>query len=177
MSFTLIQTVTLGSAQASIDFQNIPQDATDLVVKLSTRSTGTGGGTVDIRLNVNNGGAGVNVTNRLLYGTGSGSGISVANSTAEAGFANNAGATSNTFASNEIYFPNYTSSSAKSFSLDSVQETNATGASQMILAGLWNSTRAINRLTFTMLSSNFDAGSSATLYKITAGSSGGVVVS
>jgi hypothetical protein len=172
----IIQHTELSSSQSSITFSSIPQTYTDLVIKLSTRSTSTGGGTVDIRININGGGSGNNITNRLLYGTGS-SVASVTNSTAEAGFANNAGATANTFASNEIYFPNYTSNVAKSFSLESVQETNATGASQMILAGLWNSTSAITSITFTMLSSNFDTYTSATLYGILKGSSGGVTVS
>ena len=176
MSMTLIQHIELGSNQASITFNSIPQTFTDLLVKISARSTSSGGGTVDIRLNINGGGAGNNLTNRVLFGTGS-SALSVSNTTAEAGFANNAANTASTFASNDIYFANYRSSAAKSYSLESAQETNAVGASQMILAGLWNSTSAITSISFSMLASDLAAGTSATLYGITSGSSGGVTVS
>jgi hypothetical protein len=55
--------------------------------------------------------------------------------------------TSNTFSSHAIYIPNYRTSTAKSYSVETVTENNATTAYQYIVAGLWNSTAAITQIT------------------------------
>jgi hypothetical protein len=85
-------------------------------------------------------------------------------------------ATSNTFGSMQVYLPNYTSSSAKSASTDSVSENNDTRAIQEINAFLWNDTAAITSLKIDA-PSNLMAGSTISLYKITKGSDGLVTVS
>jgi hypothetical protein len=74
-----------------------------------------------------------------------------------------------TFANNEIYIPNYTSSNFKSVSIDSVSEANQAGAVyQDMVAGLWSTTSAITSITLTSLSTgnNFVQYSTATLYGI-----------
>jgi hypothetical protein len=87
--------------------------------------------------------------------------------------------TASTFGNFQVYIPNYTSTGAKSFSVDIVQEDNQAGAFMNIAAGLTNSTAAITTISFNDQANigDFVIGSSATLYGITAGSSGGVVVS
>ena len=89
--------------------------------------------------------------------------------------------TSNTFSSGAMYVPNYRSGTSKSVSIDSVSESNATGTFDWwvnIGANLWADNAAITKITITPSGGhNFVQHSSASLYGITAGSSGGVVVS
>lgn len=177
MSMTLIQHIELGSAQASITFSSIPATFTDLVVVTCLRGNQFGG----ITLNSNNS----NTSMRVLWGTGSS--VSSASYTS---FTYNiwqtvakSGSTASTFGNANIYIPNYLSSAAKSISIDSVSENNGTAAEQIISAALWNNTAAITSIALTSLDANLNANgtfaqySSATLYGITAGSSGGVTIS
>ena len=171
MSMTLIQHTELASAQAEITFSSIPATFTDLLVVFSTRSTFR----QDTSVKFN--GSTANFSDRYLIGTGSSvfSGTSPANFL---GVLNGSGQTANTFASGQLYIPNYRTSAFKSWSVDSVGENNATEAYQNIIAGLWSVTDAITSVTIYQTNGdNLGQYSSATLYGITAGSSGGVVVS
>jgi hypothetical protein len=175
MTMTLIETKTLGTAAASIEFTSIPQDGTDLVIATSLRHTGNGFDNVAsavIRFN----GSSTNFNFRSLFGTGNG-GVASGNAAAGfIGFEPTATATSNTFGNTQIYVPNYTGSTNKSFSVDNVAENN--GLTYMsILALLWSNTSAITSLSINSDATSFAIGSSVSLYKITKGSSGGVVVS
>jgi len=76
-----------------------------------------------------------------------------------------------------IYIPNYTSSNAKSASIDGVSENNATASYQTIDAFLWNDTSAITSITLTLSGGNFAQYSSASLYGVTAGNDGITTVS
>ncbi len=177
MTYTLIAHTELGSAQSSISFSSIPATFTDLLLVTSLRGVDYGG----ITLNSNNS----NTSMRVLWGTGS-----TAFSTGYTSFTYNiwqtvakSGSTASTFGSGNIYIPNYRSSVAKSISIESVSENNATAAEQIISAALWNNTAVVTSITLTSLDGNLNASgnfaqySSATLYGITSGSSGGVVVS
>jgi hypothetical protein len=176
MTMTLIETKTLGTAQAAIEFTSIPQDATDLCVMASLRTT-TSGDEQNGTLTFNDSTSGY--SEKMLVGYGdsrtsvsqSGSGISWAL------IATGNSQTSNTFSNSAAYIPNYTSSAAKSVSGDAVSENNATAAQMRIDAALWNNTAAITKVSVTCGSGNFSIGSTISLYKITKGSSGGVVVS
>ena len=170
----LIETKTLAVDTASISFTSIPQDGTDLFVFLSLRSTPTADPAGSYYIIAINGG-GTSTSTRYLQGTGS----SVASATLAnlAGIASANSGTSNTFANDSVYIPNYTSSNAKSYSVDSVTENNATGAYQILVAGLWNVTSAITSLAFTTSAGNFMIGSTVSLYKITKGSDGIVTTS
>ncbi len=155
----LVQTVTVGSGgAATVAFTSIPQDATDLVVKTSLRNTANNaGGTIAF----NTGGT---YTRRRLLGNGS----AVSSDTAGVDYQSNTSvSTANTFSNSAIYIPNYTESTQKSYSVDSVNENNATLANQSIIAGLWNQTAAITDITLTPGSGNFAEGSVVSLYKIT----------
>ena len=176
MTMKLLETVTVGSGgAASITFSNIPQDGfTDLVLLLSLRSSGNEGNTT-LLFNGNSS----NYSSRLLEGNGSG--VSSSSSTTAglrfAGRTNPSTYTSNTFANNIVYIPNYRAAVAKSVSVDSVQENNATEAFQTIVAGLWNNTAAITSIEIGNFGSGYAQHSTASLYGVTAGSDGIVTVS
>jgi hypothetical protein len=169
----LIQTVTVGSGgAAAIEFNSIAATFTDLKLVVSVRSAGA---TQNMGIKIN--GSTANFSSRALFGDGS-------TATSSTSFPNWIGVssgtnqTANTFSSHEVYFPNYTSSNNKSFSIDAVNETNGTEAYQTITASLWSQTAAISSLeVYQLQSANLAQFSSASLYGITAGSSGGVVVS
>lgn len=173
-AWTVIAHTEVGSGGAgSILFSSIPATYDDLVVVLSTRTSNTAIAEV---INILFNGSSANITARLLYGIGST--VTSGTSTSNAAFTNGNDTTASTHGSAMIYFPNYKGSTNKSFSSDSVSENNATTAYQLILAGLWSQTAAITSLEFDPGSSaNFAQYSSATLYGVTKGSSGGVTVS
>jgi hypothetical protein len=173
----LIESKTLGTAQAAIEFTSIPQDGTDLLLVTSLRSVdGSNGDYGFASFNSST----ANFSARYLFGTGSaafsnagpgGSGRMIAHSMA-------ANDTANTFANSACYIPNYSGATAKSFSVDAVRESNATGTEMGIVAGLWNNTAAITSITISSFSTaNWAAGCIASLYKITKGSDGIVTTS
>jgi hypothetical protein len=172
----LIETKTLGAAAASIEFTSIPQDGTDLVLLISVRTArSTLSDFVDLRFNGDNTDA--NYSSRVLFGSGSAASSFTENS--YIGDVNGNTSTANTFASISVYIPNYTGSTTKSGSVDSVYENNATQAAQAIIARLWNNTAAITSLEvgFTAAANDLLAGSTISLYKVTKGSDGIVTTS
>jgi hypothetical protein len=166
-TYTLIQSVTVGSGgAASIEFGSIPQTYTDLKIVHSLRSTrASAAGTLRLYLN----GLSTNGSGRVLYGETTGVG-SLAPAYVHAGYFNDANLTANVFGSGEIYIPNYAGSTNKSFSSDSVTESNATtyqSGVQGLVAGLWSSTAAITAITLILQDGgNFVQHSSASLYGI-----------
>lgn len=174
----LIESKTLATAAPSIEFTSIPQDGTDLVIVISARTLRSGqtDDGVSVKLNSNTS----NYTNRLLYGSGSaalsgttyfGQGYFLANATG-------ATATADTFSNCVVYIPNYTAAVNKFITTDAVTENNATAAIQIIIAGLWADTSAITSILFDNYSAtNFVAGTTISLYKITKGSDGIVTTS
>ncbi len=176
-AWTLIQHTELTGTQASISFSSIPQTYTDLVLLISARNNSTAlGDTIQPTIN----GSTANFSGRLLYGVGSGSGTSVSLGR-YFGSSNGGTTTSNTFSSTTVYIPNYTESINKSFSVDSVIERNGSEAYQYIYSGLWSNTAAITSISISIdpfnSATGFVSGSSATLYGVLKGSSGGVTVS
>jgi hypothetical protein len=174
----LIAHQELTSAAASITFSSIPATFTDLYLVVSARTdVSSVFGYAKIKFN----GSSSSYSIRGLQGDGS-SAYSFNNSIF---FWNLAGAsaTASTFGNASFYIPNYTSAANKSISHDGVFENNATGAHATIQAGLWSVTDPITSISLSSSNSgladagNFVSGSSATLYGITAGSSGGVTVS
>jgi hypothetical protein len=176
---TLIETKTLGTAAASIEFTSIPQTFTDLVLVHSARSAHS-----DIAASAViqfNGDTGANYSVRRLLGDGTAASSSALTSGSLFGLAGSisgATATANTFGNGVVYIPNYTGSTAKSFSADGVSETNGTDGYQAINACIYSGTAAITSILFrTFEVANLAVGSTISLYGILKGSSGGVVVS
>ena len=167
----LIETKTLVSAAASIEFTSIPQDGTDLFLLINGRTTGSGN-TLNISFNSSTTG----FTNRTLQANGAS--VSVfSNYVRYAGIVNSSSETANTFSNSSIYIPNYTLSNNKSYSSNAVSENNATTAYSATIAGFWANTAAITSITLTHIDSNLAAGSTVSLYKITKGSDGVTTVS
>jgi hypothetical protein len=136
-------TVTVGAGgTTSITFSSIPSTYTDLVIKLSCRTNNTGAG---YRVVANINGSTANFSGRNIYGSGSTTGSGTL-TTQIFGFVDGTTETANTFANNEIYFPNYAGSTNKSISTDSVMENNATQAYMQLAAGLWSNTAAITSI-------------------------------
>jgi hypothetical protein len=173
MSFTLIETKTLGTAAASIEFTSIPQDFTDIVFLLSLRTSRTEtDDPIEMRIN----GGATAISARMLRG--SGSAASSITSTTDIYYGNAASNTANTFDNASVYFPNYAGSTNKSFSVDGVMETNATSCFQFLTAGLWSNTSAITSVLFRSRTlNNLVAGSTVSLYGILKGSDGIVTTS
>jgi hypothetical protein len=167
--YQLIQTVNVGSGgAASIEFTSIPQNYTDLVIKLSLRSTVGAAHLGDAQM-IFNGSTAANYSFQFLRG--SSSAINIATSTGQAFIrvTNNhptVNNTESTFCNSEIYIPNYTSSNAKTTSEDNVSENNTTEAYIQIVNGAWSLTSAISSIKITSGATAFAQYSTATLYGI-----------
>lgn len=164
MSWTLIESQTLGSSAASVTFSAIPQTFKTLRLVVSARVDADVSGSA-ITIN----GLSTNYSFRNLIATGSGTiisqnGSSGANWGVE-GTSNRSIYTASTFSNAEITFPNYTWASAKVMSSDGVVENNAAGNAWMgFYAGLNSSASAITSVGVATTSGNFVAGSTFTLY-------------
>lgn len=168
-TYTLISSVTVGSGgAASITFSSIPSTYTDLVIKLSTRSSRNVFAASAIDLKFNSNGADYSTRMLLKESTTISSGSSSAAAQADVGYTSQDTDTADTFGSGEIYIPNYASSNFKSFSADLVQENNGSTQYMSIVAGLWSNTSAITSVAFRIFtgSFNFKQYSTATLYGI-----------
>lgn len=150
-NYILLNRIELNASAASVTFSNIPQSGyTDLKIVASARSTSGGSVAYSMFMKMNNLTTSI-YSQRALEGSGSAassftqSGVDTA---VRVGLITGTGATSNTFSNTEIYIPNYTSSNAKSVSVDTVAETNATTQYSNLIAYLVNSTAAITSLTF-----------------------------
>jgi len=158
MTMTLVETITVGSGgAASIEFTGIPGNAKDLVLSVSLRnSVDSPSATVSF----NSGGTYSRI--RLL---GNGSAASSDSATIDVQ-SNTSISTANTFSNSSLYVSNYATSAAKSYSVDSVNENNATLANQSMIAGSWTGTAAITSVELTPTSGNFVEHSTASLYTI-----------
>jgi hypothetical protein len=165
----LIESKTLASAAASIEFTSIPQTYTDLMFFISSRSS-TAGTSVEpclVTFNSNT----TSYTARTLNGNSTT--ITSASPTSRLVFnAPRTGTTASTFGNVSVYIPNYSGSANKSYSTDSVTENNAAEAHQTLIAGLWANTAAITSALFAGTSGNFETGTTISLYGITKGSDG-----
>jgi hypothetical protein len=170
----LIQTTTLGASALNITFTSIPADYTDLVALISGR---TDRAAVDdgliIRFNSDN--TSGNYAARRLWGIGN-----TENADASYAFFAFSGATANanTFGSTQVYFPNYTSTIAKSFFGDGGGVGGNTSNPMGIVGARWTGTAAITSIAFTAATGpNLVSGTTISLYGITKGSDGIVTTS
>ena len=162
-TFVKIASVTVGAGgAATMSLTSIPNTYTDLVLKVSARTDSIGSGN-GFAMYLN--GSTSSYTRRSVYGDGA---LTASNSgsTAAGGLINGTTETSNTFASTDIYIPNYAGSNNKSTSHDSVSENNATFAYVLLSAGLWSDTSVVTSMTLTPNAGNFVRYTTATLYGI-----------
>jgi hypothetical protein len=174
MAITKIAEVNGTGSSGSIVFTSIPQTYTDLLLVISGRTTATGNHVSTLQFNSN---SGANYNFRFLQGTGGAASSGAATSTTsfQIGYVNDAGTTSNTFCNQSVYIPNYTSSTAKSMSVDSVQENNGAQGLGWINAGSWSLTSAITAIDCGVSSGFWTSTSTVSLYGITKGSGGASV--
>jgi hypothetical protein len=142
-TFELISAVTVGAGGATtVTFSSIPSTYTDLVLKMSVRSSHTGG----VELWINPNGSSANGTAKALQGNGAAAASYNSSRFETFGYVNWSTTTANTFSSVDSYIPNYAGSSNKSMSSDGVSEDNSTTAYAMLEAALWSNTAAITSL-------------------------------
>ena len=165
-NYVLLETIALTQSAASVTFDNLPTSGyTDLKIVASARTTGSSTDVIYISLN----GSASNFSG--IYMQGAGSGTPVSQSLARfAGQVIGTSFTASTFANTEIYIPNAFGLRAKSFSVDTVTENNATLAYATLISGLWNpaTQAAISSITLTPGNGSFDTNSTFSLYGIAA---------
>ena len=174
-TYTLIDSEVLTTTAASVTFSSIPATFTDLVVRISTR-TGASAylDPVDVRFNSDTS-SNYSLTN--LYAWYVASDVAVSDRSSNASYLFDlpnvaANGTSNTFASTEIYIPNYTVSANKPMSTFGAAEGNfsSTAYSWQIRtqAQLWRNAAAITSITLfaNQGTQSFVSGSSFYLYGI-----------
>ena len=158
-----ISTVTVGSGGASsIVFSSIPQTYNDLIIKYSARND-SANGTLLVKYNTD--GTAGNYLYRQIFGDGSAA-YNDTQSDLFFGTVPRSTYTASTFGNGEIYIPNYSSSSQKSATTDSVSENNATTSIASLWAGKWTGTAPISNITLYLYTGAFVQYSSATLYGI-----------
>ena len=146
--YQLIQSQTLTSAVSSVTFSNIPQNFTDLVVKMSGRSNRAANHDAGVNITFN-GVGGTSYSDKFTRGDGSAANSYADTSAAVGYFGRNpaSSATASTFGNIECYISNYTSANNKTYSVESVTENNITGAYLELIAGLFSNTSAITSIT------------------------------
>jgi len=164
-TFELIASYTAPSAQANISFTSIPATFTDLVLKISGRTTRSETQS-DLLISFN--GSTANFTNKYINGVPVASVVTSGSFGRYIGLTSAGNATASTFGNTEVYIPNYAGSSYKSFSSEGVSETNSNEAQTLLSAGLWSDTAAINSITIASATGgdNFATNSTAYLYGV-----------
>lgn len=179
-AWNFIQRVELGSSTTTLALNNIPQTYDDLVIFYSTRVDNNTGDPSNFYFGTDSGN---NYAMRMLFGTSSVGSAANANRLSQY---NNWAiwwmqrdlSFANTFNNVSVYIPNYSSTTEyKTVSVDAVGEDNAAGSEKQIGAGIWRSNSPVTAVTVVHYNGNFVANSSATVYGIKRGSSGGVTVS
>lgn len=147
-TMTLISSYAVTSNTSSYTFSSIPGTYTDLMLCYSARTTlsPTTYGNLQLRFN---GDSGNNYSFRMLYGNGSSANAAETTpySGIQWGYVSTDGSTANTFGQGAWYIPNYTSSTAKIVTCDSVSEDNATLGIASLMGGTWSGTSAITSIT------------------------------
>jgi hypothetical protein len=168
-TYTLIEAETLTATAASVTFSSIPQTYTDLILKISARSTSTAGADIYANLKIQfNSDTGNNYNGLLTFANvgSAGSGSYASQSGHLFSYANGNVTTASTFSNCEIYIPNYTGSNQKVSSVDCVVENNATNSFVEFAAERWTGTSAITTIDVVSLYGSHTADSNFYLYGI-----------
>lgn len=163
-SFESIATAT-ATGGSTVTFSSIPSTFKHLQVRILAKTTTN---YVDFRLTANSD-TGSNYASHFLYGTGSAVGAtgysSAANIRLDSGGGN--GLTTFQYDAFVIDVLDYANTSKyKTFKMFSGSDYNTTGGQIYIGSGLWQSTSAINSLTFTAVSGTYANPSYFSLYGI-----------
>lgn len=170
LTYQEIASVTVSSPTYTVTFSNIPQTYTDLKLVFSARSDNgsAGGQEVSVQLNSITSG----YTSNMFY-TNNGTSLLVANATANpfytwGGGMVTTGSTANIFSNSELYILDYTGSTAKVASGESVTENNGSPVFLSVVSHLSTNTAAVTSITLYAWQSfiNFVANSTFYLYGI-----------
>lgn len=166
-TYELVSSNVLTTAASSVTFSAIPSTYTDLVLRASARGSDSGNNApFNIQIN---GDTGSNYSRIRTYGY---NGTAYSNLSASAtayvdsAFFNLGTTTADTFASIELYIPNYLSTASKQISGSNAMENNATTAINDMHAVLYRGTSPVTSLAFIHASGDYVAGSSFYLYGI-----------
>lgn len=171
----LIGTVTVGSGGAAgISFASIPQTYTDLCIIVSVRTNRTYANAID-GLGIDFNASGTGYSERTLYtpSVGSDSGTYT-----PYGIVSSDAATAGVFSVVTFYISNYTASTSKNISIESVAENNSSSYYGISMqAGLWANNAAITSLYMGPIFGGtlLNQYTTASLYGITKGSGGATV--
>jgi len=166
-TYEAIATVTVGSGgTASFAFTSIPATYSDLVIKISARTSDTQDtGNVGMNMKIN--AATTGYSGKVLYGYGTTDSSYTSTSQSIATIISGGAGVTSMFSNHEVYIPNYAGSAAKVYSVDAVSNVNSTTLSEAdLISKAQSATSAITDLTFTCSSGNFVQYSTATLYGI-----------
>lgn len=167
-TYTLISSSVLTSATANLTFSSIPATYTDLVLRMSLKSSAAAtAGSMYLTFN------GTAAAYSFTKGTSDGTTLTaaLANSGTAIFWTNSVegtdAAVTNTFSSNEIYISSYASTTVgKVLTGFSAQENNATAAYLGISTGMWENNAAITSITLNTNGNNWAIDSSFYLYGI-----------
>lgn len=168
LTYTAIQTVTLASNQAAIEFTSIPSTYTDLYILLSGRGTRSGNNDFPV---VSFNSVTANRFSRYLSGTTNYQG-GFQETTTIYGYQASASNAANTFGVMTLYIPQYLDSNNKQMIIDSVVPNTAIAQDQWVItmvSGQWSNSSAITSVKLTPLGAPTDlmgTNSTATLYGI-----------
>lgn len=160
-TYVALDKVVLTATQSSITFTAIDNSYTDLIILCSARATLS-----SVNLNIKLNGSFTTDSGTNITGDGSAAASSNTIGRSVAGGVTISSDTANTFASTELYFPNYAGSTYKVISATSARETNATAATIAATAFLYQQTSAISEIQLIPSSGSFVSGSRFDLYGI-----------
>jgi len=165
-TYVAISKVVLTTTQATITFSSIPSTYTDLIVLFSARTNEAAAADSGFWIYPNNNSGTMSYIRLRGIGSSASSDFNNLDSYWR-NAVNGAGGTADTFASGELYIPNYAGSTFKVGSWTIVREQNSATSNQIIAGGGLNSaTNAINSLNFISSGNSFVSGSRFDLYGI-----------
>ena len=144
------QVVGAGGA-ATINFNNIPQTYTDLILVHSVRTNnGAGNHWDDIMMRINDDTT-ASYSLTINYTIGSATKVSTrgaSGTSVQVGWSTNATATANSFGNTSVHFPNYTNSAFKTGVVDTVTESNVVDQVSGFSNITWANRSPITKLSF-----------------------------
>jgi hypothetical protein len=174
MSMLLVSTVNVGAGGvATIDFTSIPQTGTDLMLVVSHRNAGSA--TQDSLILRINGSSASTYYSKKIEGNGAtvlgGGQGPIPND--QYPYSNSQSSTTSTFTTTQYYFPLYSLTGTKNWTIDTMFENQGTGYQQIINSHYATSVSGITSIS---LNTGYTISqySTASLYTITKGSGGAI---